>query len=397
MTTVKNITKFKVQGVGLDTSNTKIKLWVNDESCKYNFDYIHTSISSNNDYLISDYVKYYTGASLITSIDFIKDSESIILGHLLELERNKIDLLLIESSKLIEDLSSLKDSVDYLKKNRLIEELGISNPSSVDEIKQIEDALGSKIKFISLDICPLHFNYTIIQYCKDNNIDILGFNPFGGYISSAAIISSFTVPYLLAFNCTYSSIIFLSGRDLTLSNESLEYINTEIIGKDCSSKFILKKNVFRLYKTLKKIVETSVVLSDNLVLKTDWPEYLYSLENIVFNLGPSINIVNIEPERNKSDVEQYVYDMLVAAEIPENISIQSKFAAIRYKVLSALKIKFPDWKITVINSGSLSVGIVLYREKKVRKGFLSRKSIERESKYFLCALPLIDHPLFIMP
>lgn len=399
MTAANVTTRFKIQGVGLDTSTTCMKLWVNKEEDldSSQFDYIHTSIHSNNDYLISDYVKNYPGSSLITSIDFINNPDRALLGHLLELGRNKIDLLLVETSELLKNLGVLKEKIEGLKNSGIIGEFGIKNPSSLEEIKQIEDSLGDKIKFISLDLCPLHFNYTVVQYCKDNNVDILGFNPFGGYISSAAIISSFTVPYLLAFSSTYSSVVFLSGRDLVLSKESMSYIKDNIIGFECSSKFTLKKNVSRLYKPLKKVVETSLVFNKNLVLKTNWPEYLYPLEDIIVNLGTPVNIVDNIDKKLRTEVEMFIDDLLDVTEFPGWISIQSKFAIIRYQVLSALRTKFPGWDMAIINSGDLSVGIVMYRtvQKKTKKFFKSRFIPETETKHFLCALPSIDSIVFI--
>lgn len=393
--TTKITTRFKVQGVGLDTTTTRMKLWTDEDDIE--FDYIHTSISSNNDYLISDYVKKSIGSSLITSIDFINNPDRALLGHLLELGRKKIDLLLVETSSILKNLEVVKETVESLKSSGIIGEFGIKNPGTLEEIKQIEDALKGNIKFISLDLCPLHFNYSIVQYCKDNNIDILGFNPFGGYISSSSIISSFTAPYLLAFSGTYSSVIFLSGRDLILSKESMKYIKDNIIGSECSSKFILKKNVSRLYKPIKKVVETSLIFNENLVLKTNWPEYLYPLDDIAINLGTPLNIVDHLNKRLRTELEMSVYDLLDITEFPEGISIQSKFAIIRYQVLSHLKIKFPDWEVAIINSGDLAVGIVLYRSvEKKKRGFLRKKSIiETESKHFLCALPSIDQPIFI--
>lgn len=393
-------TNFKVQGVGLDTSTTQMKLWVDkNDQYDYHFDYIHTSICANNDYLISDYVKNCPESSLITSIDFINNSERALLGHLLELGRNKIDLLLVETNKLLTNLDIIKETVDSLKKSGVIEEFGIKNPETVEEIKQIEDSLGEKIKFISLDICPLHFNYTIVQYCKDNNVEILGFNPLGGYISSAAIISSFTIPYLLGFISTYSSVVFLSGRDLILSIESMLYIKDNIIGSECSSKFTLKKNVSRLYKPFKKVVETSLMFNKNLVLRTNWPEYLYPLEEIVINLGTPINIADCIDNKLRTTVESDIDDLIEITEFPEGISIQSKFAILRYQVLSMLNTKFPEtdgWVTAVINSGDLAIGIIKQRTiEKKKKRFLRKSIVETEMKHFLCALPSLDHPIFI--
>lgn len=393
-------TKFKVQGVGLDTSNMIIKPWVDPED-EYSFDYFHTSISANNDFLISEFIKSFPGGSLITSIDFLDNPERTLLGHLLELGRKKVDLLLVDSEVILKNLGTVKETIKQLREYKIIEEFGVKNPKTAEDLKAIEEAIEEKIKFVSLDLCPLNFNYDIVNYCKENTIDLLGFNPFGGYINSASVISSFTIPYLLGFSGNYCSVIFLSGRDLILSKESMLYIKDNIIGSECSSKFSLKKNVSRLHKPLKKVVDTSLIFNKNLVLSVDSPEYLFPLEDININLGSPVNIVDGIDPKLRTELEMFVDDLLEVTEFPKDATLQSKYAVVRYQVLSALRIKFPEtdgWNIHVVNTGKLVSGILVHREiEEKKKGFFKKKknSQKIESKHFLCALPKIDLPVFI--
>ncbi len=172
------------------------------------FDYFHTSISANNDFLISEFIKSFPGGNLITSIDFLDNPERALLGHLLELGRKKVDLLLIDSEVILKNLGTVKETIKQLREYKIIEEFGVKNPKTAEDLKAMEEAIEEKIKFVSLDLCPLNFNYDIVNYCKENTIDLLGFNPFGGYINSASVISSFTIPYLLGFAGNYCSVIF---------------------------------------------------------------------------------------------------------------------------------------------------------------------------------------------
>lgn len=393
-------TKFKVQGVGLDTSNMTIKPWVDPEN-DYSFDYFHTSIAANNDFLISEFIKSYPESSLITTIDFLDNLERTLLGHLLELGRKKIDLLLIDSEVILKNLGTVKETINQLKEYKVIDEFGVKNPKTAEDLKAIEEAIGEKIKFVSLDLCPLNFNYDIVNYCKENTIELLGFNPLGGYINSASVISSFTIPYLLGFSGNYCSVVFLSGRDLILSKESMLYIKDNIIGSECSSKFSLKKNVSRLHKPLKKVVDTSLIFNKNLVLSVDSPEYLFPLEDININLGSPVNIVDGIDPKLRTEIEMFVDDLLDVTEFPKDVTLQSKYALVRYQVLSTLRMKFPEtdgWSINIVNTGKLISGILVHRvveEKK--KGFFKKKknSLKYESKHFLCALPKIDLPVFI--
>ena len=110
MTTSTNINdeKFKIQGVGIDTSTIITKPWL--EEGGEIFDYIHTSISVNNDFLLSEYIKNQPGAALITTIDFISNPERALLGHVIELERKKIDLLLVSGDALENKIDEFDDA-----------------------------------------------------------------------------------------------------------------------------------------------------------------------------------------------------------------------------------------------------------------------------------------------
>ena len=166
--------KFKINGVGLDTRRLTV---CPSSSFDELFDYIHTSISENNDYIISDFIKHQSGASLITTVDFSDTLETALTGHLLTIGRNKIDLLLISSN-----CNWDFDNIKQLKTSGIIDSVGISNPDSIDRIIELREKLD--IRYISLELCPLNFKYDIISWCSENNITILGFNPFGGHISA---------------------------------------------------------------------------------------------------------------------------------------------------------------------------------------------------------------------
>lgn len=385
------MTNFKIQGVGIDTTSILVKPWKEDDGEIY--DYIHTSISANNDFLISDYTKSQPGAPLITTIDFINNPERAILGHLLELGREKVNLLLVSATALENNLGIITEIIEGLKTSGVIEEFGISCPTSVDQIKKIEEAYGDKIKFISLNLCPLNFDYDIVEYTKENNIDILSFNPFGGYISAPSVISSFTVPYLLGFSSTYATVMFLSGRDLLSSLSSRNYIREYIVGKETSTKYVLKKSISKLSKPLKKVVNTSLIMND-LVIPYNIPTLMYPPEEIKMVLGKTETNI---PEKEKSSgigtetsVEESVYNLLGITEFPSDISLEDRYAITRYQVLGVIRTTYPKsqgWEINMINLGDKTLGIGVVRKVSKKMGLLKKKK-EEEFNYFL--LSVID-------
>lgn len=402
-TEINKNTRFKIQGIGLDTTNIKDILLTED----LNFDYIHTSISSNNDYLLKDFFKRSSNCpSLVTTIDFFDNPEKALMGHLIELGKldGVIDLLLVTEEAIIRNNGSVKDTVSSLKESGIIKEFGISNPSTVEDIKDIEKLLGFKIKYISLDICPLNFNYEVISWCKDNGIDIFGFNPFGGHISSLAMIDSFTVPYLLGFISTYSSVVFLSGRDLKLSIESRDFIKSNIIGSNVLDKFILKKSIFKLYKpiTSKKVVRTSLILKEDLILDYDSPNLMFPLNEIIFNIGKLDNksIVNLPEESLRTDIEERVYSLLNITEYPKDSNNLIKLAIARYQVMDVLNINFPkaqEWSINIIQLCDKVFGICVTKKAstKFKKIFSKKKVSEDINKYFILSITNEGNIVFI--
>lgn len=390
-----NDEKFKIQGVGIDTSTIITKPWL--EEGGEIFDYIHTSISANNDFLLSEYIKNQPGAALITTIDFINNPERALLGHIIELERKKIDLLLVSGDALENKINEFDEIIKSLKTSKLIEEFGISCPSSVEQIEKISKAYSGNIKFISLNICPLNFNYDIIEYCRSNNIDILGFNPFGGYISAPGIINSFTIPYLLAFSSTYSTILFVSGRDLFSAIDCREYIKNNIIGSNTSSRFILKKNVSRLYKPFKKVVDTSLIIDDKTTLSYNIPTVMYPLSDICITLGKTYNIIPKKEDTTRTNIEKEIYDLLDITEFPDNCSQENKYAISRYQILGLLRVKYPKedgWTMNLVNIGDKILGIGVVRKIKEKKSKFWKGKTKEEYNYFLLAVPDKDTIIF---
>ena len=383
MTTVNN--KFKIQGVGIDTSNITEKPWI--EAGGEIFDYIHTSIRANNDFLLKEYVEAQPGASLITTIDFFDNPERAILGHIMELGRKKIDLLLVPGNVLSKKLGVLKDTIDALKHSSLVGEFGISNPASPDEIKQISGALGEKVKYISLNLCPLHFNYDVIEYAKSEGIEILGFNPFGGALSAEGLIQAFSVTYLLSFAASYSTILFLSGRDLFRAIDGRDYLRRYVIGAESSSKFTLKKNVNRLYKPFKKVVNTGLMFSDDLILSYNSPGIMYPPDEVVVTLGKEYESVPKEDKYLVTKTEDSVNSLLEITEFPEDGGWEDKYAIVRYQILGLLRSLYSEedgWGMNLIPGGDRILGIGLVRETRKRpeaKIFKGKKITE--SLYFL--------------
>ncbi len=290
--------KFKISGIGVDTS--EINQLIPRESVGLDgIKYIHTKIGKGNDSLLKSAIPL--DATLITTIDFLDQSDTAIVNHLKELDRSKIDLLLIDSKCKVEDNI---DEINNLIVSGVVSEIGISNPDSVKRLEELNNSI-SQISCISLNICPLCFPWSIIKYCNENDIKILGFNPFGGNINYPRLIKSFSVPYLLGFAAAYSDIVFLSGRNLNIIESEGEYL-FELVDKEYGKEFIMSQDVNKLPKEPKKAIYTSLKVSDSVTVPYESDDTIFSYTETLFSLG-KVSISTPE-ETESDDLVSMIYD-----------------------------------------------------------------------------------------
>lgn len=376
---------FKIKGVGIDTSTITerpVSGILGDPG------YIFTSIPANNDYLIDDYIKSINvNTPLVVYTDFIDHLDEALFGHLKTIGRNAVDLLLI-SPKI--DWTIGKDMIKELKDVKRIKNFGVSNPESIEEIKSIEEKTGEKIKYISLNISPLEFNYDIIKWSEENEISIFGFNPFGGYISAARSIDAFTTPYLLGFIATWSDVVFLSGRDLYKSWKSNNYLKS-LIGKETSPKYVIKKNVSRLIKPLKKLIGTSVVVNENITIPYEDSEVILETDNLELSLG-GVAISKIPPlEEEKDDkVCKEITEYLKMIFFPKDATKKDIFAIARYKVTQYLEVTYPKkdgWTYNYVGLGDSVLAILISKPRHIKGKWFWKKVVEEETNRFLLLMP----------
>lgn len=357
--------KFKISGVGIDT--TRINKILNKNELE-DYTYIHTSISAGNDTLIKSGIK--DNQILITSIDFLDHSDTAIIHHLEELVKDSINLLLIDSKCNFEDNI---DNINNLIISGNVQEIGISNPTSVKRLEELKNLI-SQISYISLNICPLCFPWSIIRYCEENNIKILGFNPFGGRINYPRLIDSFSVPYLLSFISAYSDIVFLSGNNLNVLDSETEYL-MDLIDKEYGSEFELSKDVDKLFKEPKKTINTSLKLGDSIIIPYDNPENIFNYQELIFGLGK----INIKSSKQDDELVSAVYEFYSSFEEGpvDNPTPQNVLSLLRYNILNLTRLQYSEvdgWSVFCTKISDLT--FVISGVRKVKKSKLFKKSEE---------------------
>lgn len=362
--------KFRIKGVGLDTTHIDYFL-TGDEG---GFNYLYIPLSSNNSCFLSNYLKTNQETQLIISTDFLDNIETALYGCLSNLGRESIDLFLIDSKC---DIEKYKDAVLGLISAGYIKNVGIKDPEQKEDIEKFEKELNYIIKYCSLDLCPLNFNYDLISWCIDNK-SLLGFNPFGGYLSAPSIITSFTVPYLLEFSAFYSEIVFLSSKDINKSIEEKDYLES-LYNIKTENKYELKKSISKLIKPIKKAVETSLIVDSDLTLPYNNPESLFNHNEIKLSFGK----LNIErSERDLDEVESLVSSLYSKLHKPEDITKDEDFISIILpKIVSILKLEFPESNIGIAKISN-NVFVIIESKEIIEKKVLSYKS-RIESNYYV--------------
>lgn len=391
-----NENNFKIQGVGLDTSTIDY----NPGSYSGNYDYYYTSISANNDYLLKDMID--EGTPVIVGVDFLESLENVLENHLRAIGRKKADLVLFSGN--IKFDQAPETMPESLFESNLVGHCGIQSPVSVDQVKELREKY--KIEYICIPLCPMEFDPDIIEYAEQEKIHLIITNPFGGYLSAARNIISFSVPYLLSFAATYGDIVLVSGRDLIKADTSRDFLNS-LIGLPSNPGFRLTKAVNREVKEIKKAIFTSVKIDDYIV-PYDSPENIIDQENFGFGFGKYIQslpesidfIKDIESaddiDREESTVAKEINHFLRVVHYPIDGSLDIQFAVARYKIIEYLDQKFPDYKKEFAKIGNRVLMVSLTSPVRITGHFLWKKVAKEETTMYYMILPLEgkDHIIF---
>ena len=375
--------KFRVEGVGLDTTTLEYQ-----PGEDFEFQYIFTSISSNNENIVKD---FSPGAALVTYIDFLDKADEAIISHLELLDRSIVDLLLVDAKC---DFLKYADVLSSCVSLGSVDTIGIYGPESVDRIKEIQEVLPN-LKYIGLELCPLNFNYEVVSWALENGIDIIGFNPFGGRISAAGLIDSFSVPYLLGFASHYSKLLFLSGRDLFTAADGRDYVSQLIDAEEEEPIYDLEKNVFKLYKPLKKSVHVSIKFDSTYTLPVDNPRSIFSPSEVVLKIGKEEKKTADEIEIVPDSVEDNVYSYYGQFTPPQDTdSDEIRMALLKPRIIDFLELEWPGWNVEFSKLGER---IIIFNVSRIpKKGFLKRREPEEYKNYLFSIIngELEFHQLF---
>lgn len=176
--------------------------------------YIDTAIDYNNDYLIPNNIPIISKISSYHEPEY----EFFVSNHIKCLHRDKIDIMLIHSSR-----GNWKNLAKKIVNDTRFKEVGVSN-FNVDEIKEFIQLTGYKPKYNEIEINPYYTDIDTINYCKENGIKIISYGVFGGKYNAMTNIADFSLPYLLAYANQYADIIIVKPESYRQVNELVDVI-----------------------------------------------------------------------------------------------------------------------------------------------------------------------------
>ena len=381
---------FKLSGIGLDTTNL-INIGLKPGENKLN--YFHTSIRANNEHLVKGVVGPNT--VLVTTVDCLDNIKNILTNHLDIVRGNSyfgVNLLLIPC-----DLENREEYVDQLKElvsAGIIKNIGISKPNSIKELKSALSILekhGLTANWVSLDICPLHFNYAVINWCNENNKEIIGFNPFGGHLTAPTLIESFTASYLLSFAAVYSSVIFLSSRNLDMSYDEADYLNG-LIGSEVSARYILRKSVNQLTKQPKEIVTSDLIIKEGVRVPIDIPELSYLPKDIRHNFGKALPEINVDVWNDDPIIDE-IKSLCEDIKTPEDGNYLDRLVLLKSGIQAHIESTWPDAEVTVEKLGKCIYAFIATTDKVIKKHWWSQKVHEVTVRRFILFYDVNDEKL----
>lgn len=378
------MSKYKIKGTGLDTTTLNyIPRNITEQGAK--FDYFYTNPSANNGLVIRPLINAKVNTKLITGLNFLDSSFFALQSHLIEINRPRIDILMFDAECKFEEF---EESILNIQETEIAEYYGIKNPEKLPLDKLKEYVGRFKISCLGINLCPLYFNKEILDWAEEAGLQIISFNPLGGYINAPSLIEAFSIPYLLNFSSVYSDVVMLSGKDITFSEVNSNYLSI-LIDKEIQkeSLYKIKKNINKLIKPLKTVSKVSLIYGEER-FPVNEPDSIFNPDEIVVSLineGES-TIINTEIEIAEDDIPgKQILKYLEDAYIPKDTTnIKDHMAVLRPNVINRFNMCYPSsqgWMHVNVFLGDIYLFTAMKDE--VKKHWFAPNEIETISHTYL--------------
>lgn len=364
--------KFKIKKISLGTKYLPMIMGSSIvSSSKINYDYLETSISYNNDYILGnkEYRKNIKNVKIISTIKSLKEYSNLLTYHLKYLNRKIIDILLLDVSGDWE--TNLKDL--WENDEIYFNYLGISNVKSIDDIERFNKILDCYPAYCSIELSVFNFNKELIEYCQEKNIKIISFGCLGGIYNAESFIEMFSLQYLLGFASYYSDIVCISSKSIDEVIKSVKILNeykNKSIKEDEIALFSLSKSIEKAIDNPKrKVINYYKITEGDFSVINSQSSYVpneYLITSFKKNLGKHKDL-------QSSEIEMLIKSDLNLISIPEDMTDNNEIIAYyRYSIMSLIMIYYSEkyWKYNI-----LEIGKSVYLVNLKRKFWIGKKDL----------------------
>lgn len=226
--------------IAIDTENLSdlvysgvfnLKKYIAEEGAEIK--YMITSLEYDNDILLREHipktVKVLSRIPCTDNLDITVEFNRLALG----VGYDQYCILL--------DVKKSEANRDLIKRVSNVYEIGLYNVTKVEEILEFTEEIA-KPSYVEIDINPLVYPKTIIDYCHENGIQIISHGIFGGEYWAGYLESIFPKGFLYDFAWFNSDIQEVPGDNLYFLFE----ISKRSINKDEEKLCKFSKNINKL-------------------------------------------------------------------------------------------------------------------------------------------------------
>ena len=278
-------------------------------------EYVDTAVNYNNDYLLAKLVPKTTKIISKIAPCHLKYYDFFVDNHIKCLCRDKIDIMLIHSSR--GDWQPLAQKIE--SDSRFIEK-GVSN-FNVTELEEYKKLIGHYPAYNELEINPRYSDFETLDFCKKHEIKVIAYGIYGSKYNAMTYIADYSIPYLLKYALSFADFVILKPESERQTNEVLDVLDNyafddgnEIDTKTANADLIKKSVVPLRYetKTIKKFykgVETYSIACgqnrENLVKLAEYRLPTFEMR------GDYLAYVRYKFRKNYDEMHVYDYDFLI--------------------------------------------------------------------------------------
>lgn len=180
---------------------------------------VDTGLSYNVDHIIGNRISTKVDIMSKFGVDHISNFNEYLTTHLRLLGVDHLEYGLVHFYE-----PGWEDLLELLHSDERIRKVGVSN-FNIDQLKEHFDKFGFYPKANQIEFSVIYHDIELVNFCKDNGIEVFGYGVLGGIHSSKLVIREYTVDELINFAMSNRVIPILRSDSIIHMNELIRAID----------------------------------------------------------------------------------------------------------------------------------------------------------------------------